>query len=95
MKKKKKIFIKLDFKKFFFFFNDFYFFIKKIISQHKSRLSHGRDALMLLTLLLQYQKYESENPYIGKLSILDDELALTVSSSQLIKWFEIRKTFNF
>lgn len=62
----------------------------QIISQHKSRLSYGRDALLLLTLLLQYQKYESENPYIGKLSILDDELALTglaqVMSAVLVEY---------
>jgi hypothetical protein len=29
--------------------------------------------------LVQYRKYESANPYIVKLSILDDELALHVS----------------
>ena len=56
-------------------------FILKIISERTSRLLHGRDALLILTLLLQYHKYETQNPYVVKLSILDDELALTVSIS--------------
>lgn len=33
--------------------------------------------MLLLTILLQYNKYDGENPYAVKLSILDDELALT------------------
>ena len=47
------------------------------MSDPVSRSLHGRDCLSLLTILLQYQKYESENPYVVKLSILDDEMALT------------------
>jgi IMP cyclohydrolase len=50
---------------------------EKVISDSKSRGMHGRDAIRLLTILLQYHKYNSENPYIVKLSILDDEMALT------------------
>ncbi len=54
-----------------------------VMSERKSRLVHGRNALLILTLLIQYRKYESENVYRAKLSLLDDELALTVSSLQL------------
>jgi hypothetical protein len=49
----------------------------QIISSSSGRALLGSDALLLLTILLQYQKYDSENPYIVKLSILDDEMALT------------------
>ena len=48
-----------------------------LLSITESRIAHGQNAILLLTLLVQYRKYESNtNPYIVKLSILDDELSL-------------------
>lgn len=60
----------------------------RLLSDPLLRAEFGHDVVILLTLLVNYRKYEAANPYIVQLSILADELALNgygqVISSSLI-----------
>lgn len=47
-----------------------------LLSQPDKRVRHGQATVTVLTLLVQYRKYDSSNPYILRLSILDQEIAL-------------------
>lgn len=49
------------------------------MSSPEARDHHGYDAAVVLTVLSNYRKYEAANPYVIKLSVLDDEIALNVS----------------
>ena len=48
-----------------------------VLCQTNGRLELGHDAVLLVTLLACYRKSGNTNPYVVKLSMLDDELALT------------------
>jgi len=47
-----------------------------LLGQAGYRKKHGQQTVTVLALLVQYRKYESSNPYILQLSILDQELVL-------------------
>lgn len=50
--------------------------VTQLISTAEDRQVFGYDVVILLALLTNYKKYEIVNPYVVKLSILDDELPL-------------------
>jgi len=51
-------------------------FVGQLLCDPVTRAAHGHDVVIILALLVNYRKHEATNPYIVKLSILDDELAL-------------------
>ncbi|KAK2727228.1 armadillo-like helical domain-containing protein 3 isoform X2 [Artemia franciscana] len=48
----------------------------QLLSLPESRSQFGRDVVLLNTLLITYKKQEAANPYLVKLSLVDDELVL-------------------
>eukprot|EP00095_Tigriopus_kingsejongensis_P007666 maker-scaffold156_size297567-snap-gene-0.24 protein:Tk07666 transcript:maker-scaffold156_size297567-snap-gene-0.24-mRNA-1 annotation:"hypothetical protein L798_14922" len=56
--------------------NSVYESLIHLLYRSESRVLHGHAAVFLLTMLIQYRKYEFSNPYSVKLSILDQEMPL-------------------
>ncbi|XP_018328394.2 armadillo-like helical domain-containing protein 3 [Agrilus planipennis] len=50
--------------------------LMQLLCDPKSRHLHGHDVVLFLTVIVNYKKNENSNPYIVKLSMVDDELAL-------------------
>ncbi|XP_047128178.1 armadillo-like helical domain-containing protein 3 isoform X1 [Hydra vulgaris] len=50
--------------------------LAQVLANPVLRERHGYEAVIMLCILLNYRKNESVNPYLMKLSLLDDELAL-------------------
>lgn len=48
----------------------------QLLCTNTERQQHGYNVVMILMFLASYKKQETANPYVVKLSILDDELAL-------------------
>lgn len=48
----------------------------KLLCDVPTRQRHGYDVVLIITLLVNYRKYDATNPYVVKLSILDDEISL-------------------
>lgn len=60
----------------YFMMNSIFDTLVQILGDPSLRADHGHESILLLIILVNYRKNESQNPYLSKLSILDDELAL-------------------
>uniref|UniRef100_A0A915L191 Armadillo-like helical domain-containing protein n=1 Tax=Romanomermis culicivorax TaxID=13658 RepID=A0A915L191_ROMCU len=67
--------------------NDLFGTLLQVLGSPMRRKEHGKDVLVLLTLLVNYRKYENVNPYIVMLSILDNDLALNGYSHSICTHF--------
>ncbi|UYV61203.1 C10orf76 [Cordylochernes scorpioides] len=67
----------------------------KLLTDNQARANHGYQVTLIMTIIINYRKFDSTNPYIIKLSIVDNLVALNGYGQVLSHIFsEFNKDFG-